>query len=240
MEIPFFGDFNFHITSCPLLSSNILSATTLGIFILRLYSILGFAPLMTLLWTQDFPISSFFHKRICHGTLDVVIEQVLWSIRGTYSWIGSLHFLNVKWHSGAQSYTMALSIDHTLHRFMSLLLNLTLFRILHIERFPWNICHGCSMPTDDFFSSGHIVLSHLGLLYVLMLRLGFLKLAAFEIWNIPWNFYFMAYLITYTWLLHLNCLCVILCRSRRETMVKNRLYFWYLVFFFIRFHDMLL
>ena len=30
------------------------------------------------------------------------------------------------------------------------------------ERFPWNICNGCSMPTEDTYSSGHLVLSHFG------------------------------------------------------------------------------
>ena len=29
-------------------------------------------------------------------------------------------------------------------------------------RFPWNICNGCGMPTEDAYSSGHLVLSHFG------------------------------------------------------------------------------
>ena len=28
--------------------------------------------------------------------------------------------------------------------------------------FPWNICNGCGMPTEDAYSSGHLVLSHFG------------------------------------------------------------------------------
>ena len=27
-------------------------------------------------------------------------------------------------------------------------------------RFPYNICNGCGMPTDDAYPSGHLVLSH--------------------------------------------------------------------------------
>ena len=30
------------------------------------------------------------------------------------------------------------------------------------ERFPQNICNGCGMPTEDVYSSGHLVLSHFG------------------------------------------------------------------------------
>ena len=30
------------------------------------------------------------------------------------------------------------------------------------KRFPQNICNGCGMPTEDAYSSGHLVLSHFG------------------------------------------------------------------------------
>ena len=33
-----------------------------------------------------------------------------------------------------------------------------------------DICNGCGMPTEDAYSSGHLVLSHLGLTSILMLR----------------------------------------------------------------------
>ena len=32
--------------------------------------------------------------------------------------------------------------------------------LLYCERFPWNICNGNGMPTEDVYSSGHLVLSH--------------------------------------------------------------------------------
>ena len=34
--------------------------------------------------------------------------------------------------------------------------------ISNCVRFPWNICNGCSRPTEDTYSSGHLVLSHFG------------------------------------------------------------------------------
>ena len=36
---------------------------------------------------------------IPRGTLEIVIQEVLWSIRGSYSAIWSLPLTNVKWHS---------------------------------------------------------------------------------------------------------------------------------------------
>ena len=36
---------------------------------------------------------------IPYGTLEIVIQEVLWSIRGSYSAIWSDHLTNVKWHS---------------------------------------------------------------------------------------------------------------------------------------------
>ena len=37
-------------------------------------------------------------------------------------------------------------------------------------------CNGCGKPTEDAYSSEHLVLSHLGLVFVLMLRLFFPEL----------------------------------------------------------------
>ena len=38
------------------------------------------------------------------------------------------------------------------------------------EWFPWNICNGCGMPTEDAYSSGHLVLSFSGLAFVLLVE----------------------------------------------------------------------
>ena len=40
----------------------------------------------------------------------------------------------------------------------------------NFEWFPYNICDGFGMPTGDAYSSGHLVLSHLGFANVLLLR----------------------------------------------------------------------
>ena len=42
--------------------------------------------------------------------------------------------------------------------------------LLTYERFPKNICDGCSILTGDAYSSGHLVPFHLGLAYVLIVE----------------------------------------------------------------------
>ena len=52
-------------------------------------------------------ISFFFSwTGIRHGTLEIVIEEVLLSIRGSYQTIWSFALTNVKWHSVTWPYTM--------------------------------------------------------------------------------------------------------------------------------------
>ena len=48
--------------------------------------------------------------------LDIVIEEVLWSIRGSYQTIWSFPLTNVKWHSVTWPYTMTTPTDQTLYR----------------------------------------------------------------------------------------------------------------------------
>ena len=48
-------------------------------------------------------------------------------------------------------------------QFMSLSLVWLLIELDMTEyRFPWGICNGCGMLTEDVYSSGHLVLSHIG------------------------------------------------------------------------------
>ena len=58
-------------------------------------------------------------------------------------------------------------------------------------------CNGCGQPTEDAYTSGHLVLSHLGLAFVLMLRPFFPNLSSylrtFWISNILRYFYFASY-----------------------------------------------
>ena len=42
---------------------------------------------------------------IRQGTLEIIIEEVLWSIRGSYQTIWSFPLTNVKWHSVTWQYT---------------------------------------------------------------------------------------------------------------------------------------
>ena len=68
------------------------------------------------------------------------------------------------------------------------------------ERFPWIICNGCGMPTEDAYSSGHLVLSYFGLASVLMLRPISHELVLFpDFWvsNIPRYFCFFFYSIRF-------------------------------------------
>ena len=65
---------------------------------------------------------------------------------------------------------MTPSIDRTFHQLLTItdLDLITEFDFLpNCARFPWNICNGCGMPTEDAYSSGHLVLSLLGFAYVL-------------------------------------------------------------------------
>ena len=99
-------------------------------------------------------------------TLEIVIEEVLWSIRGSYQAIRRSSLMNAKWHSLAWPNTMTnlqwsncipihdLFTEHDL--------------LPTYERFQYIICDGCSMLTGDTYSSGHVVPSDLGLSYVLL------------------------------------------------------------------------
>ena len=67
---------------------------------------------------------------ICHGTVEIVPQEVLWSIWGSHQTLWSLPLPNVTWHSRTWPYTMTPSIDQTLNQFANLLLNWTLKPIL--------------------------------------------------------------------------------------------------------------
>ena len=51
---------------------------------------------------------------ICHGTFEIVLQEVLWSILRSHQTLWSLPLPNVTWHSGTWPYTMTPSIDQTL------------------------------------------------------------------------------------------------------------------------------
>ena len=75
-------------------------------------------------WGQrDFHIS-FSNGDIRRETLEIVIEEVLWSIRGSYQSIWSFPLTNVKWHSVTWPYTMKTPY------WSDFVPNLTFYRIL--------------------------------------------------------------------------------------------------------------
>ena len=99
-----------------------------------------------------------FHTQtgIPRGTLEIVIQEVVWSIRGSYSAIWSLPVTNVKWHSDPWPTVTSQPIRLSTN-FMTLIPNLT---FTDYEWFPWSICNGCCMPAGNAYPSGHLVPSH--------------------------------------------------------------------------------
>ena len=69
---------------------------------------------------------------IRQGTLEIVIEEVLWSILGSYQTIWSFPLTNVKWHSVTWLYTMTTPNDN-LYRTRPF----TEFWVVSIEHLRW-------------------------------------------------------------------------------------------------------
>ena len=62
-------------------------------------------PGLLLVW-MFYPEGEASRTEIRQGTLEIVIEEVLWSIRESYQTIWSFPLTNVKWHSVTWPYTM--------------------------------------------------------------------------------------------------------------------------------------
>ena len=88
---------------------------------------------------------------------EIVIQEVLWSILGSYSAIWSIPLTNVKWHSDPWPTVTSQPIRLSTN-FMTLIPSLTL---IDYEWFPWSICNGCGMPAGNAYPSGHLVQSPL-------------------------------------------------------------------------------
>ena len=137
-------DFNFHITNFPFLSSNIPSSPAYGMFISQL---IQYARACSLLLFHSVGQATFLwatQSRIPRGTLEIVIQEVLWSIWEFFAVMWSLPLTNVKWHADpwptVTSQPIRLSIN-----FMTLIPSLTftelwvvsmehLQRVLHASR----------------------------------------------------------------------------------------------------------
>ena len=111
---------------------------------------------------------------IPRGTLEIVIQEVLWSIRGSYSAIWSIHLMNVKWHSDPWPTVISQAIRLSTN-FMTMIPSLT---FTDYDWFPWSIYHGCGMPAGNAYSSGHLVPSPIvGLACAPIVETRFLELA---------------------------------------------------------------
>ena len=159
-------DFNFHITNFPFLSSNIPSSPAYGVFISQLIRYARACSSYECFILRAMRLSN---KLLGQG---YVKERLKSSLRKFYGRYGDLtkqyevplsrmlHDIldddHIQWTP---------SIDRTLHQFLTItdLDLITEFDFLpNCARFPLNICNGCGMPTEDAYSSGHLVLSHFG------------------------------------------------------------------------------
>ena len=88
----------------------------------------------------DFPVS--FSNRETRGTLGIVLQEVLWSIRGSYSTIRSLPLTNVNWHSDPWPATVTAMPVRPFTNSMTLIPSLTLteIRVVSMERLQ-RVCH---------------------------------------------------------------------------------------------------
>ena len=118
---------------------------------------------------------SNIHQR----TLEIVMVYDLYgyltkqyTYKGILIWIfiDILNLDQIHWHP-SKNRTITLLLHLTLHRFLPNVL---------CKRFQYNSCDGCSTPTGDVHSSGHLVSlvsSRLGLAYI-------------HVWYICWDQYF--------------------------------------------------
>ena len=159
-------DFNFHITNFPFLSTNIPSSPAYGVFISQLIRYARACSSYVCFILRAMRLSN---KLLGQG---YVKERLKSSLRKFYGRYGDLtkqyevplsrmlHDIldddHIQWHH---------NIDRTLHQFLAItdLDLITEFDFLpNCARFPENICNVCGMPTEDAYSSGHLVLSHFG------------------------------------------------------------------------------
>ena len=87
------------------------------------------------------------------GTLEIVIQEVLWLIWGSYSTIWSTPLTNIKWHSDPWATVTSQSIRLSTN-FMTLIPSLT---FTDYKWFPWSICNGCGMPAGNAYPSGPLI-----------------------------------------------------------------------------------
>ena len=100
-----------------------------SVLCLSLYDTPGLAPIMNVLFwgPGDFPV------RIPRGLLKIVIQEVLWSLRGSYTAMWSLPFTNIKWHSDPWPVTLTSQPIRRSTNFMTLIPSLTFAELLVVS-----------------------------------------------------------------------------------------------------------
>ena len=131
-----------------------------------------YRPLFYLTW-QTHSLAERYLS-IPRGTVEIVIQEVLWWIWGSYSAIWSIPLTNVKWHSDPWPTVTSQPIRLSTI-FMTLIPSVT---FTDYEWFPWSICNVCGMPAGNAYPSGHLVPSPIvGLACALIVETRFLDIA---------------------------------------------------------------
>ena len=173
-------DFNFHITNCPFLSSNIPSSHAYGVFISPL---IRYARACSSYECFILRASRLSPKLLGQG---YVMERLRSSLRKFYGRYGDLikHYgvslsqvlHDILGHDHIQWHTQLIRHYTNLRACCRAGLCCRFWLCCRIFGVSVGHCGGCSWPTGGACSSGHLVLSHLGLAFVLMLRPFFLEL----------------------------------------------------------------
>ena len=112
------------------------------------------------------------------------IQEVLWSILGSYSAIWSLPLTNVWWHSDPWPVTVTSKPIRLSTNFMTLIPGLTFteLRVVFMEHLQRG-----GMPAGNAYPLGHLVPSHFWeLAYAPMVETSFTELAIFFLDFLPW------------------------------------------------------
>ena len=154
----------------------------------------GLAPLMNVKFRGRCHYSKAYRAGMWQVTFEIVFKAVLWSVRGSNQIIWGIPFPNVAWLLEDDHIQLHPPlITHCTHfdPVIDLDLSAEFDFLSNCARFPWNICNGCGMPTEEAYSSGHLVLSHWGFANALLLRQLTLNLTLNQYMTLfpDWAFY---------------------------------------------------
>ena len=165
-------DFNFHITNSIPLNFNIQPFAAYELFTsqfirsTRAYS--------------SYKCFILKVRRLCSklhlGTLKIVIQKMLWSIRGSYKTLWCFPFVNIKWYSEPRLEAVT---SQPIRLFSMVWPWYRAWSLLNCGCFLWRICIGCCMPARNAYPSGHLVSSlfDLHMLIIKIVEISLPKLA---------------------------------------------------------------